>query len=39
MATRRIVVIPMLVTHHKTPIPPMVTAKHPPSQEEDPIWV
>ena len=30
MATGRIVVTPMFVTHHKTPIPPVVTANHPP---------
>ena len=31
MATGRIVVtiIPMLVTHHRLPVPPVVTVKHP----------
>ena len=40
MATRRIVVtiIPMLVTHHRTPVPPAVTVKHPPPLGEDPVW-
>ena len=38
MATGRRVVTSMLVTHHETPTPPAVTAKHPTPPGEDPVW-
>ena len=38
MTTGRIVVIPTLATHHKTPIPPTVRVKHPPPAGEDLVW-
>ena len=38
MATERIMVIPMLVTQHNTPIHPAVTAKQLLPLGEDPMW-
>ena len=38
MATGKLMVTNMLVTHHRTPVHPAVTIKHPPPPGEDPLW-
>ena len=37
MATGRIMVTTMSVTHYRTPVSPVVTTKHPAPPGEDPV--